>query len=318
MNWVDFLIIFSLIFFAYEGIGRSFIAETFDFFAFLLAFFVSLRFYNIASGILENFFHIPHAFALVLGFMAVWMVVEVILFFITKHLFIKIQISKDILYKLNKFAFLPSFLRGFVFLAIVILLFATFPIQPTIKAAVDESKIGSAILDKSRRMEGPLKNLFGGLSQETLTFLTIKPETNERIDLGFKTSEYKTNFDLEIKMAAMVNTEREKRGLKRLEMEEQLTEVGRIHSADMFERGYFSHFTPEGGNVVDRAEEKKVQFAIIGENLAYAPTLLLAHEGLMNSPGHRANILSNKYTKIGIGVQDGGVYGLMITQVFTN
>jgi uncharacterized protein YkwD len=86
----------------------------------------------------------------------------------------------------------------------------------------------------------------------------------------------------------------------------------------MFKRGYFAHNSPEGENVADRAEKVGVDYQVIGENLAYAPTLALAHNGLMNSPGHRANILSSDYQKIGIGVQDGGVYGLMITQVFSN
>jgi len=41
-------------------------------------------------------------------------------------------------------------------------------------------------------------------------------------------------------------------------------------------------------------------------------------QGLMNSPGHRANILNPNFHKIGIGVIDGGIYGKMYTQEFTN
>ena len=43
-----------------------------------------------------------------------------------------------------------------------------------------------------------------------------------------------------------------------------------------------------------------------------------AHTGLMNSPGHKANILSREYRTIGIGIVDGGQYGLMVTQEFTD
>lgn len=57
---------------------------------------------------------------------------------------------------------------------------------------------------------------------------------------------------------------------------------------------------------------------MVGENLAFAPNLELAHQGLMNSPGHRANILSSDYYKIGIGIAQSEDYGLMITQVFSN
>ena len=55
-----------------------------------------------------------------------------------------------------------------------------------------------------------------------------------------------------------------------------------------------------------------------GENLALAPTLEIAHQGLMNSQGHRENILSPDFHKIGIGVIDGGIYGKMFVQEFTN
>jgi uncharacterized protein YkwD len=52
--------------------------------------------------------------------------------------------------------------------------------------------------------------------------------------------------------------------------------------------------------------------------LAYAASVDLAHNGLMRSPGHRANILSADFGQVGIGVIDGGIYGKMFTQEFTN
>ena len=119
-------------------------------------------------------------------------------------------------------------------------------------------------------------------------------------------------------MIKLVNFERTSRGFNALTYDPKLMEVGRKHSADMFKRGYFSHYSPEGKSVADRAEKGGINYLVIGENLAYAPNLDLAHNGLMNSPGHRANILSADFNKIGIGILDGGVYGLMITQVFSN
>jgi len=44
----------------------------------------------------------------------------------------------------------------------------------------------------------------------------------------------------------------------------------------------------------------------------------IAHAGLMNSPGHRANILRPQFGRVGIGIMDGGVHGLMVTQNFRN
>jgi uncharacterized protein YkwD len=61
-----------------------------------------------------------------------------------------------------------------------------------------------------------------------------------------------------------------------------------------------------------------VRFVDAGENLALAPTVPVAHRGLMNSPGHRANILYPKFGRLGIGIMDGGIRGLMISQEFRN
>jgi uncharacterized protein YkwD len=64
--------------------------------------------------------------------------------------------------------------------------------------------------------------------------------------------------------------------------------------------------------------EAGITFMNAGENLALAQTLDIAHNGLMHSPGHRANILRPQFGRVGIGILDGGKYGLMISQEFRN
>jgi uncharacterized protein YkwD len=86
----------------------------------------------------------------------------------------------------------------------------------------------------------------------------------------------------------------------------------------MLARGYFSHYTPEGLSPFDRMTQAGIAYTSAGENLAFSPNVQLAMQGLMQSPGHRANILSKDYGKVGIGVIDGGIYGEMFVQEFTN
>lgn len=318
MNWVDLVIFLVLIFFVLEGINKSFIGETLDFIAFLLSFFFSLRFYNLAADFYQANFQLTHSLSNVFGFMTIWFLVEAVLF-LGVHVFLKP--SKALVYidnTMSKVSFVPSFLRGLVFILILLVLLGTFPIQPKIKVAIQQSKVGSSLLAYAQNLEGPLKQVFGGITEDTLTFLTVKPKSSDSVDLGFKTTDFKPVPDLETQMIALVNKERKERGMKDLVYAEVLREVGRGHSGDMFTRGYFSHYSPDGQNVANRADKRNVEYLVIGENLAYAPELGLAHKGLMNSPGHRANILSPDYNKIGIGIMDGGVYGLMITQVFSN
>lgn len=318
MNWVDIFIVAMVLIFSLQGIGRSFISESLDFLFFAVAFILSLNFYGLGSALLEKIFKINHAFSSVIGFFLVWALVEIILSLLTGYILKRIPHLAEIDHKLRNFSVFPAFLRGVVTVAIILVLVATFPIQPGIKAAVDSSYLGPKVLSSSLNLEGPLKNVFGGFSESTLRFLTVEPKTNESINLGFQTNNFKVRADLEQEMIGLVNQERMSRGISALSYNSSLQGIAREHSKDMFGRGYFSHYSPEGKTVADRAQAAGIDYQVIGENLAYAPSLALAHQGLMNSPGHRANILSADYHQIGIGIMDGGVYGLMVTQVFSN
>lgn len=316
MNWVDLVIIFALIFFALEGFGRPFILECLDLTSFLLAFVFSFSFYNLPASFFESQFKIPHGLSLVMGFLAVWFLSESFFYFAVKLVLSKISRLK--IPRMVVLSFIPAFFRGLLFIALFLVMIATFPVQPNLKKAVLDSKIGSQILKNAYGLEQPVKNVFGGVSNDSLTFLTIEPRTSEKVDLGFKTNEISADEASEKEMFDLVNRERAKKGIKILVFDKKLQMVARGHSEDMFQRGYFSHFSPEGLTVADRVSQAEIDFLVIGENLAYAPSLELAHKGLMNSQGHRENILSTDYNKMGVGVMDGGVYGKMFTQVFSN
>lgn len=117
-------------------------------------------------------------------------------------------------------------------------------------------------------------------------------------------------------MLDLINAERAQAGLAPLAADPEMQAVARAHSVDMLRRGYFGHNTPEGRTPFDRIDAAEITYRTAGENLALAPTLALAHSGLMNSPGHRANILRPEFGRVGIGIIDGGIRGLMITQNF--
>lgn len=316
MNWVDIVIVAALAFFALEAVGRSVVLEFLDFTSFLLSFFLSFRCYNLLAKLYETHFQLPHSLSLIVGFISVWFLSEAIFYLIIRIILPKIPKIK--FWGMQALSVVPGFLKGLIFVAVTLVMVATFPIQPTIKKAVLDSMLGSQILKNAYALEQPIKNVFGGVSNESLTFLTIKPKTDEKIDLGFKTLNYKIDEQSEQVMIALVNSERIDRGLSVLKFDSRLQNIARAYSEDMFKDGYFSHYSPEGYSVADRMIQNNIDFLVVGENLAYAPNVQSAHKGLMNSEGHKANILSEDYGKIGIGVMDGGVYGKMFTQVFSN
>lgn len=316
MNWVDLVIILFLVYFAVEAVGRSLFVEVLDLVSFLLALILSFRFYSLAGGLLQDNFDLPRSLSLAVGFILVWFLSETIFYIVARFSFHRFRPIK---LKGKRFiAIIPAILRGLIFTSLILVFLSTFPLQPTIKKSIDASALGNLILRQAYRLEGPVKDVFGGVTQNSLTFLTIQPETSELVDLGFQTTEFKASEEIEMAMIGLVNRERVSVGLNQLIFDSRLRDVGRAHSQDMFRRGYFSHYSPEGASVAKRAEMAGIDYQIIGENLAYAPSLELAHQGLMKSEGHRANILSADFNKIGIGVIDGGIYGLMVTQVFRN
>ncbi len=120
----------------------------------------------------------------------------------------------------------------------------------------------------------------------------------------------------EQRMLNLVNSERAKNGLAPLKANTKLTEVARLKARDMIDRNYFSHTSPTYGSPFDMMRSFGVSYRTAGENLAGAPAVDVAHINLMNSPGHRANILNAGFKEAGIGILNGGPYGKMFVQMF--
>lgn len=101
----------------------------------------------------------------------------------------------------------------------------------------------------------------------------------------------------------LVNVERTKRGLQPLKANWELSRVARLKSQDMANKGYFSHQSPTYGSPFNMMENFGIRFSSAGENIAYGQkTPAQVMTAWMNSPGHKANILSPSYTEIGVGL----------------
>jgi len=120
----------------------------------------------------------------------------------------------------------------------------------------------------------------------------------------------------EKQMLSLVNKERTSRGVGALQSNLELAKVARVKAKDMIDKSYFSHTSPTYGSPFDIMRQFGIRFGYAGENLAGAPTVSSAHTNLMNSSGHRRNILNNNFDEVGIGVVDGGPYGKMFVQMF--
>lgn len=99
----------------------------------------------------------------------------------------------------------------------------------------------------------------------------------------------------------LVNQERSKAGLSSLSMSEELSNMAMVKAQDMYNNNYFDHNSPTHGSPFDMMKEFGITYNTAGENIAKgqtSPTQVM--KDWMNSPGHKANILNNGYTQIGI------------------
>ncbi len=230
------------------------------------------------------------------------------------------RLPKDIHHQLlnRLLGIIPGFANGLITAAIVAALLLAIPLNESLRERVRASASVNRLAVYTERLEAALHPVFGEAIAETLNLLTIRPESNERVSLPYTVAAPRSRPELEARMLDLVNQERVAAGLRPLAPDPELTQVARQHSTDMFARGYFAHVTPEGRDPFERMREADVRFLTAGENLALAPTLQIAHAGLMRSPGHRANILQRDFGRVGIGIMDGGIHGLMVTQDFRN
>ena len=118
----------------------------------------------------------------------------------------------------------------------------------------------------------------------------------------------------EAEVVRLVNQARSRNGLPPLTENRELSRVARYKSQDMKDRGYFSHTSPTYGTPFQMLRAFGLSYRYAGENIAmgYASPQAVV-EGWMNSSGHRANILSPNFTKIGVGYVAKGNYW---TQMF--
>jgi uncharacterized YkwD family protein len=122
----------------------------------------------------------------------------------------------------------------------------------------------------------------------------------------------------EQQMLNLINQARAQNNVAPLQADMQVTNVARIKAQDMIDNNYFSHNSPKYGSPFDMLKAFGINYVEAGENIAGNQTVQNAENALMNSPGHRQNILNPAYTHIGIGIKSGGPYGNMFSQMFVS
>ena len=155
--------------------------------------------------------------------------------------------------------------------------------------------------------------------------VVTQPVKNEPIndstekDSTSNTSVSSSNLTYEQKVVELVNIERQKNGLSALTLDAKVSNVARTKSKDMATNNYFAHQSPTYGSAGDMLKQFGIQWSAWGENIASGQrTPEAVVTAWMNSSGHRANILSSNFSKIGVGYVTNSNGTPYWTQIFTN
>jgi uncharacterized protein YkwD len=105
----------------------------------------------------------------------------------------------------------------------------------------------------------------------------------------------------EQELFALINTDRRAAGLLALVWDNRLAAIARSHSRDMAENRFIAHVSPTTGDTETRVRKAGGRYDLVLENVGQEGGVRQAHQGFMHSPGHRANVLNQHATFIGIG-----------------
>ena len=317
---VDAAVILLAGFAVWNGYRNGFVATAYGLATWILSFAAAVVFQIPAASLIQKLGVLP-ATAQPLGFIAVLVLVEGLFslagYFALTPIVRRLHASSTVALGVDKaLGIFPSVARSLFVVGIVLAAVVVSPVPTELKAAIESSRLARVLIDRVSALQPQLASISGQLGDNVPLFVTkLGAEDSEKLDLpdGLQLI---ADPVAEKQMFDLVNEERASVGAAPLVWDDRLVPIARAHSEEMFRLKYFSHQSPANGSPFDRLKAAGITYTRAGENLAYAQSVTIAHRGLMQSEGHRENILRPEFTRMAIGVVNAGPYGRMFTQLF--
>ena len=319
---LDFLLGGFFLFLFLRGWARGFVKEAMDLLGVIFGLAVAFRLSPAAGAVVSGTFGSGPTVSRVIGGLLLFMVVG--------------GVAALIAHYLQRVARLPGLALGNrltgaglalawgAFLATLVLsVVSLFRLPAAVADQLEESTVASTLTDPTGVPQAVFAQVSGDrvlgvlLSLDDLVggrrVIVDGPDTVELAATDPDAVEADPEAALELFEA--LNEERADAGLAALAWSDTLADVASAHGTEMYVEGYFSHQSPVTGDVTARVATADGRYGYLGENLALAADVVEAHDGLVESPGHRANMLAPQYTSVGLSSIQGPL-GLMVVQVF--
>ncbi|MCA9388144.1 CvpA family protein [Candidatus Berkelbacteria bacterium] len=317
MNFIDVIIVFFILLAIFDGWRAGFYITILDSIAFVISITAAYFGFTFFGDVFGWLFGLSAGLQPFVGFIFVFIILNTILRIGAKRLvnhYSKKQYFND---SSRAGGIIINLVKQLASLALIINLLLFLPALPFVRTGILNSRLSPLLVTSNPRLEQAFAQIIEPAIYESQQFITTTEIDDDPVELDVPVVELKIDYAAELTMVKLVNRERAKVGLEPLIWREDLAEVGRLHSMDMWRRHYFAHINPDGADPFDRIRQAGIKYLVAGENLAVAPSTTIAHQGLMDSPGHRDNILAEDFGHIGIGVVRNGLYGATYTQIFT-
>lgn len=204
-------------------------------------------------------------------------------------------------------------MSGLLVVTTVLIILVTSPFEAALNSAFNKSILSSSILKLSLPIQSNVEFILSAGKNRIPTTLTTDASEKDIKYLGFKVAGTEELPAESARLMELLNSERTRMNIPPLEHDPNLHNLAVGRGKDMFARGYFSHFTPEGNSPFLLNDSLPSR----GENIAFTQQTDTAHDLLMQSPGHKENIMDPVFTKVGVAVVDGGSFGKMFVQEFS-
>lgn len=327
ITWFDLVVLAIFLWAGWAGYANGLVIEVVGLVRLIVSIALAVAFGPAAGRYIQQFALFPAAVAVPIGIVLVLVVVQLLLGIVLSELIrpmIGVLHHVPVIGLLDRLGGLVlSVLQSVVLVALVVAavvpLWRAFDTGPTV-TTVQRSVLTPGLLAIGGRLVPRVEAVIGVPAAQLLPTLTPGARHvagNETLRLHFPSNlPVHTDSAAAAVMLNYVNMRRAQYHLAPLVVDPALTSVARAHSLDMFHRSYFGHNAPDGVSPFDRLRAAGVSYMVAGENIAYAPNVTVADDGLWNSPEHRANILRPQFRRIGIGVVSGGLFEEMFTQDF--
>jgi uncharacterized protein YkwD/uncharacterized membrane protein required for colicin V production len=317
---IDWALVVILFFSAIEGYRKGFVEIFSSFIGLVASVYLSFKYHVYIGKLISPYLGLNHNWSTLIGYISIAIATQLVITICS--IFIFRRFLSFLLYlRINHiFGIFVAIVNTLLFIILFVNVLLMLPLSGVYKQQLVESILFKYMANISIKFGSDIKIPLEAAIHDTQQFITLKPGSLEKIVIAAKVQ----NWDLypdensEAEMITLINSERIRNGLFELVNSFDLRDIARIRCIDMFDRKYFSYYDPDGHDIAFELKNVSVKYTLVADTIAYAYNTQTVYDGFMAKTETKAIFLNPKFTKIGVGIIDAGIYGKIFTQIFTN